>query len=138
VSRFLLDTNMMGHFINRRKGVDISVRDARLKGDVVGTCLPVVCELFFGVEYSATRDKNRKRLIRALTGVVCWPLDRKASEEYGRVAADLKKAGRLIQQIDIQIAAIALTLGDCTVVSADSDFAAMRGLKVVNWLAMGS
>jgi len=135
VSRFLLDTNMMGHFINRRKGVDHRVRDARLQGAVVGTCLPVVCELFFGVENSATRDKNRKRLVRALTGIVCWPLERKAAEEYGRVAADLKRTGRLIQQIDIQIAAIALTLGDCTVVSADGDFSVVRGLKIENWIA---
>ena len=38
-------------------------------------------------------------------------LDRKAAEEYGRVAADLKQRGRLIQPIDIQVAAIALTWG---------------------------
>lgn len=31
------------------------------------------------------------------------------------------------------IAAIALTLGSCTVVSADSDLAAVPGLPVENW-----
>ena len=135
MSRYLLDTNMMGHFINRRKGVDQRVRQARLQGAVVGTCLPVVCELFFGVENSVSRDKNRKRLVHALSRIVCWPLDRKAAEEYGRLAAHLKGKGRVIQQIDIQVAAIALTLGDCRVVSADGDFSAVPGLTVENWMS---
>jgi tRNA(fMet)-specific endonuclease VapC len=38
-----------------------------------------------------------------------------------------------MQQIDIQIAAIALSLGNCTVVSKDSDLAAVPGLEVENW-----
>ncbi len=35
--------------------------------------------------------------------------------------------------IDIMIAAIARTLGDCTVVTTDSDLAAIPGLAVENW-----
>lgn len=40
-----------------------------------------------------------------------------------------------MQQIDIQIAAIALTLGNCTVVTTDSDLSAVPGLPVENWTA---
>ena len=95
--------------------------------------MPVVGELFFGVEASATRDANLPKLKRALSGILCWPFDRAAAEEYGRLAAELKRLGRPMQQIDIQIAAIALSLGNCTVVSADSDLAAVPGLTVENW-----
>jgi len=42
MNRYLLDTNRMGHFINRRRGVDLRVRQARQQGAVLGTCLPVV------------------------------------------------------------------------------------------------
>jgi tRNA(fMet)-specific endonuclease VapC len=35
--------------------------------------------------------------------------------------------------IDMMIAAVALALGNCTVVSADSDFLAVSGLPVENW-----
>jgi tRNA(fMet)-specific endonuclease VapC len=38
-----------------------------------------------------------------------------------------------MQQIDIQIAAIALSLGNCTVISTDSDLLAIPGLSVENW-----
>ena len=38
-----------------------------------------------------------------------------------------------MQAVDIMIAAIALSLGDCTVVSTDSDLLAVPGLTVENW-----
>lgn len=95
--------------------------------------MPVVCELFFGVEGSASRDKNMKLLRRALSEIICWPLDSAAVEEYGRLAAALKRIGRRMQQIDIQTAAIAMSLGNCTVVSKDSDLFAIPGLSVANW-----
>lgn len=38
-----------------------------------------------------------------------------------------------MQVIDIMIAAVALTLGNCTVVSKDSDLSAVPGLAVENW-----
>lgn len=133
MKRYLLDSGIMSDFVNRRHGVPEKVREAQLVGSRIGTCIPVVAELFFGVELSSTRDENLRRLHRALSGIVCWPLDRGAAEEYGRLAADLRRAGRTIQQIDIMVAAIARTLGQCPVVSTDSDFAAVPGLTVENW-----
>ena len=133
MNRYLLDTGIMSHFINHRKGVDVKAREARQRGARIGTCMPVVGELFFGVEASATRDANLPLLKRALSGIICWPFDRPAAEEFGRLAAELKRLGRPMQQIDVQIAAIALSLGNCAVVSADSDLLAVPGLTVENW-----
>lgn len=133
MKRYLLDTGIMGDFINHRQGVDVQVREARQRGARIGTCMPVVGELFFGIQASASRDANLPRLKRALSGIVCWPFDRPAAEEFGRLAAELKRLGRPMQSIDVQIAAIALSLGNCTVVSADSDLAAVPGLTVENW-----
>ena len=133
VKRYLLDTGILSDFINNRKGVDVTVREARRRGARLGTCFPVVGELFYGVEASATRNANLPRLKRALSVFVCWPFDRPAAEEFGRLAAELKRIGRTMQQIDIQIAAVALSLGNCTVVSADSDLMAVPGLTVENW-----
>jgi tRNA(fMet)-specific endonuclease VapC len=133
MTRYLLDTNMMQDFIERRRGVDVQVQSARTRGAIIGTCMPVVAELFFGVELSASREINRPRLMRGLDKIRCWPFDRKAAEEYGRLAAELRRIGRPMQQIDIMIAAIALSLGNCTVVTADSDLTAVPGLTVENW-----
>jgi tRNA(fMet)-specific endonuclease VapC len=38
-----------------------------------------------------------------------------------------------MQQIDIMIAAIAQSLGNCTIVTDDTDLSAVPGLRVENW-----
>ena len=38
-----------------------------------------------------------------------------------------------MQSMDIIVASIALTLGNCTVVTTDSDLSAVPKLDVVNW-----
>jgi predicted nucleic acid-binding protein len=43
-----------------------------------------------------------------------------------------------MQQIDIMIGAIAFSLGQCVVVTADADLATVPGLTVENWVATGS
>ncbi len=131
--RYLLDTCAMGDLINRRKGVHERARAARLAGARLGTCIPVLGELFFGIEFSRTRDENEAKLIKAIAGLTFWPYTRDAAEEYGRLAAQLRRAGRTMQQVDIQVAAIALTLSQCTVVSEDTDLFAVPGLTVENW-----
>lgn len=104
ITRYLLDTGAMGDFINHRRNVDVRAREARGNGARLGTCMPVVGELYFGIEASATRERNLP-----------------------------KRTGRPMQQIDIQIGAIARSLGKCVVVSSDSDLKAIPGLSVEDW-----
>jgi len=131
--RYLLDTNAVGDWMNRRQGVDLRAREARGRGGVIGTCEPVVAELFFGVENSDTRDENVMRLQRALATLKCWPLTREASREFGRIMTTLKRSGTLIGPMDVLVAAIARTLSDCVVVSKDTDLHHIPGLAVENW-----
>lgn len=133
MKRCLLDTNAVGDFINRRFGVPERVRATRARGVIIGTCEPVVAELFFGVENSDSRDENLARLKHGLSRLRCWPLSRCASEEFGRLACSSKRSGRVVGPMDLLIASIAITLGDCTVVSTDTDMLAIPGLTVENW-----
>lgn len=133
MTRFLLDTGIASDYINRRRGVYERAREAVLHGDRVGIGLPVLAELWYGVANSSSRDRNAEQLRRVLPDFVVWPLTEQAAETYGQIAADLRRAGRPIGKIDLLIAAIALCLGKTTVVSADSDLAAVPGLTVENW-----
>ena len=100
MTRYLLDTNMLSRFVNRRLGVDTKVRSTWTRGAVIGT-MPVVAELFYGLELIATCEINRPKLVRGLEQIRCWPFERSAAEEYGRLAAKLRRIGRDMQQIDI-------------------------------------
>jgi tRNA(fMet)-specific endonuclease VapC len=133
--RYLLDTNAVSDLLNGRRGVDVRATEAQRRGAIIGTCPPVVGELYYGAELSMTRDRNLRLFRVGLASLKLWPLDRAAAEEYGRLAAELERRGRPMQVVDMQLAAIALTLGRCTVVSADTDLLAVPGLAVENWSA---
>lgn len=131
--RYLLDTGPAFDFLFHRRGVDLRAQDARRSGAKVGICLPVLAEIVAGLEASDSRATSWDIVRRTLGRLVCWPFDKKAAYEYGRIFAELKRQGRIIQQIDMMIAAIAFSLGNCTVVSNDSDLSAVPGLMVENW-----
>src|SRR5262249_20122326 len=133
MKRFLLDTCSAGDFINHRLGVFERAREEVARGNRVGICVPVLAELWFGVERSSTRDRNEQQLRRVLPSLKVWPFDEDAAKEYGRIAAELKRMGRMIGRIDIQIAAIALSLGNTIVVSYDRDLTSVTRLTVENW-----
>jgi tRNA(fMet)-specific endonuclease VapC len=133
--RFLLDTGSAGDYIHRRRAVYERAREVVAAGHRVGIGLPVLAELWYGVENSSSRERNAERLRRVLPELIIWPLTESAAEEYGRVAVELRRIGRPIGKIDMLIAAIALSLGKTTVVSTDKDLTAVAGLTVENWSA---
>lgn len=131
--RYLLDSGIASDYISRRFGVYERTRTQVLGGDRVGIGTPVLGELLGGIRKSQTRRYNEQRLRKGLADFRIWPYDKPAAEEYGRLYAELQRIGRPMQQIDIQIAAIAQALGNCTVVTKDSDFEAIAGLAIVDW-----
>jgi tRNA(fMet)-specific endonuclease VapC len=133
VRRYLLDTKPAQDFNNNRNGVRERVDAERHQGNRIGICTPVLGELWAGVEGSASRERNLQRLRHGLSRLILWPYDDRAAEQYGRLFTELKRIGRPMQQVDLMIAAVAFALGSCTVVSADSDLAAVPGLAVENW-----
>ena len=90
-------------------------------------------ELWSGVAGSVHQERSLDRLRRGLSRLIVWPYDEAAAKQFGYIFAELKRMGRPMQQVDIQIAAIAFALGNCTVVSEDSDLLAVPGLTVEHW-----
>ena len=133
MTRFLLDTGIAGDFIDRRRGVYERAREETAQGNRIGIGIPVLAELVYGIERSASRDRNMQSLRMALAAWKLWPFDEKSAFEYGRIAAELRRFGRPMQVVDMMIAAIAFSLGNCMVVSGDNDLTAVPGLTVQNW-----
>lgn len=133
IKRYLLDSNTLSPYLERSEPVASRVREAVQRGCRVGTCEPIVAEMLYGLQLSTQPEKNIARFVLGLKQLACWPLDRAASHLYGQLAADLRRRGRPMQTIDIMLASIAMSLGNCTVVTTDSDFLAIPGLSVENW-----
>lgn len=133
MTRYLLDSGSAGDYVHRRNGVFEKARTAVRAGHRIGIALPVLAELGFGVEYSSSKERNADKLRRVLPELIVWPLTEQAAEEYGRIAAELRGRGRPMGQIDMMIAAIAISLGHTIVVSSDADLLDVPGLTVENW-----
>jgi len=131
--RYLLDTGIAQDYQDRRGDVRSRVLALRRIGRRVGICTPVLGELWSGVEFSSSGERNRASLLEALRTLSIWPYSPEAAAEYGAIFAELRRTGRIIQQIDMQIGAIARTLPNCVVVSKDSDLLAIPRITVENW-----
>ena len=129
---YLLDTGIAQDDQARRSGVRERAIAQRQAGHRIGICVPVLGELWSGGECNSSRERNLRSLRQALATLVIWPYTNEAAEEFGRVFAELKRAGRSMQQIDIQIGAIARTLPNCIIVSKDSDLSAILNVTIEN------
>jgi tRNA(fMet)-specific endonuclease VapC len=131
--KYLLDSGPAQDFLFDRRGIQIRIEQVRLNGARIGIGTPNLGEIIGGIQGSDSREVSWKIAQRRLGKLICWTYDQSAAHAYGQIIAYLRKAGRPMQQIDIQIAAMALTLGNCTVVTTDSDLSAIPGLDVENW-----
>ena len=131
--RYILDSGPAFDFIFRRRGVHRRAEIARRSGAKIGICTPILGEIVGGLEGSTSREQSWIVARARLGKLACWPYESTAAYEYGRIVAVLKRIGRPMQQIDVQLAAIAFALGDSIVVSDDGDLAAITGLSVESW-----
>ena len=90
MSRYLLDTNAAANAIFRRRGLHERVKATREAGHDIGIGIPVLGELYAGVEYSRSRDHNLDILRRSLKLFRLWPFTPEAAKVYGRLYADRK------------------------------------------------
>jgi len=133
MKRYLLDTSVAGDYLTGRRAIDDHVGELTRAGHSVGTCTPVIGELVAGILGSNLIDRRIAMLNRRLKLIRIWPYEIDTAYEFGRIWSELKRIGRPMQQIDVQIAAVAMTLRRCTVLTKDRDLLAVPGLDVELW-----
>lgn len=130
---FLLDTNHLGHAVTPGSAVKLRISEIRARGEKVGTCVPVLCELEAGIQQVRQPDTYRENLDRLLRQVSIWPIDRATARLYGVIHQSLKRRGRVLSQVDMILAAVASQL-NLTLVTTDRDFAALPEIVTEDWL----
>ena len=130
--KLLLDTDICIYVINRRRPETLQRLRAYPVGDV-GVSAITYAELRFGVENSARGKQNIERLERFLLPLEVVPFDAEAGRWYGRVRAQLRRAGVLIGGNDLLIAAHALSLGATLVTNNVREFERVHQLRLERW-----
>ena len=129
---YMLDTNICIYIIKERPLSLLEKFHAVKKNSL---CISVItyAELQYGVERSSSKKKNQFILTDfvSLLTVLSWDMD--AARHYGKIRSDLKKKGTPIGNMDLLIAAHALSQ-KCTLVSNNlREFRRIKDLRQENW-----
>lgn len=100
-------------------------------------CSPVAAEIHYGLA-NLVQSSRRRRLLeeeyRRLRGVVRWvDWGEDAAHRFGTLKADLRRKGTPIDDLDLAISSIALTLDAAVATRNARHFNRVEGLRVEDW-----
>lgn len=129
--RYMLDTNIVSHLLRQHPTVTARVHVVPMES----LCISSITEgeLLFGL---AKRPLNKNLALAVqelLIRLESMAWDRAAAKSYGLVRAKMEKQGKGIGNLDLLIAAHAISL-DATLVTNDKTFSQVPSLKVQDWL----
>lgn len=129
----MLYTDICSYVIRERP---LSVLEKFKQADASGLCLSAVtqAELLYGVARSASRKINREIVADFLSRLIVLEWDGSAAEHYGELRAVLEAKGRIIGNMDMMIAAHALSIGATLVTNNTRHFQMVPKLKLLNWV----
>jgi tRNA(fMet)-specific endonuclease VapC len=132
--RFLLDTNVLLHVVNKAKGYElIEQRLVTAPAHSLVVSVITVWEIFRMVEKAKVPSKANKAAIEFLDAFRVIPMTKPGAALGGQIHAGLAKIGKTIGERDSMIAGIAL-MNDYTLVTDNvGEMQRVAGLRVENW-----
>ncbi len=129
--RYMLDTNIVSHFMRHPRG-PVAVRIEEIGKEAVFTSVIVAAELRFGISRSGSPALAR-RLEETLEALPVVPLEKPADAAYAEIRTYLERQGTPIGSNDLLIAAHAKALGTTLVTANTREFSRVPGLTIEDW-----
>jgi tRNA(fMet)-specific endonuclease VapC len=126
--RYLIDTDWVIHYLNGRD--DIVRRLDELQREGLGLSVISLAELYEGISYSTDPEGNEQDLHNFLRGVNTIGIDEEVCKIFGRERGRLRKAGQLIGDFDLLIAATGLHYGLTVLTNNRHHFERVEGLQI--------
>lgn len=130
---YMLATDTCSYIIRERP---LSVLKKFKKFSTSGICISVIthAELLYGVERSSSKKVNHEVIADFISRLFIINWDSNSAKKYAELRAYLEKKGKIIGNMDMMIAAHALSIGAKIVTNNTRHFRLVPGLKVVNWV----
>lgn len=132
--KYLLDTNVVSELIHGSPIVTANLIQYP-RGQVV-VAQPVVAEIEFGLALlprGKRRDELSQRWSRFSIELLRVQWNDSVSGQFAAIKAQLRKAGRIIEDFDIAIAAHAQAWNLTLVTNNNRHFGGIKGLRLVDW-----
>jgi tRNA(fMet)-specific endonuclease VapC len=129
---YLLDTNIVSDLVRHPQGA-VAERIREVGEANVCTSIIVAAELRYGAAKKGS-PRLTTQLEAILSALSVLPLEVPADDVYGRLRAQLERAGQPIGGNDLLIASQAVALGHVLVTDNESEFGRVDALTCQNWL----
>lgn len=127
----ILDTDVCIELLRGNVGV---IERRRRTPDAVATTWITACELAYGAAKSRVPEANQALVVAFLATLPILELDWTAAGHFGRLKADLERAGTLLADADLLIAAIALARGAGLVTGNRRHYERIPELSIEDWI----
>ncbi len=130
---YMLDTDICVYVIKKRPANLLKKFNAIPPNDL---CISTItyAELQYGVERSSSKKMNQRILVDFVSYLEVQHWNVEAARQYGKIRTSLEKKGKPIGNMDLLIAAHALSQ-QCILVSNNlREFSRIRGLQCENWV----
>ena len=130
---YVLDTNICIYIINQKP---LQVRDKFASMSLHNLAISSISlfELDAGARKGSKADANLDKLTHFASLITVLAFDAAAAREAGRLRQYLRSQGRPIGDMDVLIAAHALSLGATVVTNNVQEFQRVPGLQVEDWV----
>lgn len=131
---FMLDTDICSYIMRESPCGLISVFEAHQGiGDEICISAVTHAEILFGIKLKNSERLNEKySAFVGLVKIVSW--DERSAEEYAAIKIKLNKSGTPIGNMDMMIAASALSIGAFIVTNNKKHFGLVPNLKIADWM----
>lgn len=135
MKKYLIDTNILIEFMHGNETIWRKIREIGIKNCFISGIS--LCELYFGAYYVKdtkyfAQEIERIKIIRKKFPIITTENN---SELFGKIKADLTKAGLPIDEFDILLGSLAITNNLIMVTNNLKHFRRIPMLLVENWLA---
>jgi predicted nucleic acid-binding protein len=132
--RYLLDTNIVSYYLRRSSPVLEARVGKALQHHDCAISVITRAELKFGQAYFGVGDVRRQLIEAFLEKLPNLAWSTETADQYGLLKSTLQRQGRLIGELDTQIAAHALAENLILVTHNTKHFERVEGLKIEDWM----
>ena len=134
MATYLLDTSIFSLMVKENLRVKTHVASLSAADRLV-VCTIVRCEVLYGLELIAQGKRRRDletKVGELFATIPCEPIPEAAGNQYARIKRETERKGTRVDENDLWIAATASTM-NAVLVTTDSDFQRVSGLRSENW-----
>lgn len=135
MTEYLIDTNHLSVLVTDGHPLLNRIHRQIYLGDTFSITTVSLTEILFGLEMTKRAIKNLARWNEIEVIFRFYDIRRVDAQLSAKLQAELRKTGKQLHTVDALIAAITLRY-DLTLLTTDSDFKPIPGLRTENWIAV--